>query len=130
MRSRSPRSQGRARRRRSLRDGRRLPKGAAHARERAGEPLSLPAIDRLKPANLRAYMADRRMDGIGSRTLTMERERKSESRETTFPYDVTDREVLADQGHLRAVDEDVGARGGAETPGGRTCRSGAQWAGR
>ena len=37
--------------------------------ERAGEPLSLPAIDRLKPADLRAYMADRRMDGIGSRTL-------------------------------------------------------------
>jgi DNA polymerase-4 len=37
-----------------------------------------------------------RARGIGSRTLTMERERKSESRETTFPYDVTDREVLAD----------------------------------
>ena len=38
--------------------------------ERAGEPLSLPAIDRLKPADLRAaILADRRMDGIGSRTL-------------------------------------------------------------
>ena len=35
-----------------------------------------------------------RANGIGERALTMERVRKSESRETTFPYDVTDREVL------------------------------------
>lgn len=32
--------------------------------------------------------------GIGSRTLTTERCRKSESRETTFPYDVSDRTEL------------------------------------
>ena len=35
-----------------------------------------------------------RANGIGSQQLTMERVRKSESRETTFPQDVTDREVL------------------------------------
>jgi DNA polymerase-4 len=35
-----------------------------------------------------------RANGIGSERLTMERMRKSESRETTFPQDVTDREVL------------------------------------
>jgi DNA polymerase-4 len=38
----------------------------------------------------------RRANGQGSRTLTMERERKSESRETTFPQDVIDRAVLGD----------------------------------
>ncbi len=37
-----------------------------------------------------------RANGIGSERLTMERVRKSESRETTFPQDVTDREVLRD----------------------------------
>jgi DNA polymerase-4 len=37
-----------------------------------------------------------RANGIGSGTLTMERERKSESRETTFPQDVTDRGFLSD----------------------------------
>ncbi|HEX6586112.1 MAG TPA: DNA polymerase IV [Solirubrobacterales bacterium] len=37
-----------------------------------------------------------RANGRGSSTLTLERERKSESRETTFPHDVTDREVLLD----------------------------------
>lgn len=31
-----------------------------------------------------------RGNGVGSRTLTTERQRKSESRETTFPYDVSD----------------------------------------
>jgi DNA polymerase-4 len=36
-----------------------------------------------------------RANGKGSETLTLERERKSESRETTFPQDVTDRGVLA-----------------------------------
>ncbi len=35
-----------------------------------------------------------RANGRGSSTLTLERERKSESRETTFPHDVTDREEL------------------------------------
>ena len=35
-----------------------------------------------------------RANGIGSERLSMERVRKSESRETTFPHDVTDREVL------------------------------------
>jgi DNA polymerase-4 len=35
-----------------------------------------------------------RANGIGSETLTLERVRKSESRETTFPHDVTDRDVL------------------------------------
>jgi DNA polymerase IV len=37
-----------------------------------------------------------RANGIGSERLTIERVRKSESRETTFPQDVTDREVLRD----------------------------------
>jgi DNA polymerase IV len=37
-----------------------------------------------------------RANGIGSERLTMERVRKSESRETTFPHDVTDRQVLRD----------------------------------
>jgi DNA polymerase IV len=37
-----------------------------------------------------------RANGIGSESLTTERVRKSESRETTFPEDVTDRAVLAD----------------------------------
>jgi DNA polymerase IV len=36
-----------------------------------------------------------RANGISSERLTMERVRKSESRETTFPSDVTDRGVLA-----------------------------------
>lgn len=35
-----------------------------------------------------------RANGKGSATLTLERQRKSESRETTFPHDVTDRELL------------------------------------
>src|SRR4051794_32401878 len=35
-----------------------------------------------------------RANGHGSESLTLERVRKSESRETTFPEDVTDREVL------------------------------------
>lgn len=35
-----------------------------------------------------------RANGIGSERLSMERVRKSESRETTFPHDVTDKEVL------------------------------------
>jgi DNA polymerase-4 len=38
----------------------------------------------------------RRANGEGSTSLTMERVRKSESRETTFPEDVTDRGFLAD----------------------------------
>ena len=37
-----------------------------------------------------------RANGIGSEHLSMERVRKSESRETTFPQDVTDRELLHD----------------------------------
>jgi DNA polymerase IV len=37
-----------------------------------------------------------RANGIGSQRLTMERVRKSESRETTFPEDVTDRGMLAE----------------------------------
>jgi DNA polymerase IV len=37
-----------------------------------------------------------RANGIGSETLTMKRERKSESRETTFPEDVTDRRKLSE----------------------------------
>ncbi len=37
-----------------------------------------------------------RASGIGSEHLSMERVRKSESRETTFPQDVTDRELLHD----------------------------------
>ena len=37
-----------------------------------------------------------RANGRGSESLTLERERKSESRETTFPEDVTDRAVLRD----------------------------------
>ena len=35
-----------------------------------------------------------RANGIGSERLSMDRVRKSESRETTFPQDVTDRDVL------------------------------------
>jgi DNA polymerase IV len=37
-----------------------------------------------------------RANGRGSDSLTLERVRKSESRETTFPEDVTDRQVLRD----------------------------------
>jgi DNA polymerase IV len=37
-----------------------------------------------------------RASGFGSERLAMERVRKSESRETTFPEDVTDRQVLRD----------------------------------
>jgi DNA polymerase-4 len=37
-----------------------------------------------------------RANGRGSENLTLERVRKSESRETTFPEDVTDRDVLRD----------------------------------
>jgi DNA polymerase IV len=37
-----------------------------------------------------------RANGRGSENLTLERVRKSESRETTFPADVTDRDVLRD----------------------------------
>jgi DNA polymerase-4 len=37
-----------------------------------------------------------RANGMGSERLTMERVRKSESRETTFPADVTDRDRLAE----------------------------------
>jgi DNA polymerase-4 len=37
-----------------------------------------------------------RANGIGSERLNMERVRKSESRETTFPEDVTDRQILHD----------------------------------
>jgi DNA polymerase IV len=37
-----------------------------------------------------------RANGIGSERLSMQRVRKSESRETTFPQDVTDRQVLHD----------------------------------
>jgi DNA polymerase-4 len=38
----------------------------------------------------------RRANGRGSDSLTLERVRKSESRETTFPEDVSDRQVLRD----------------------------------
>jgi DNA polymerase IV len=44
------------------------------------------------PTNGRALL--NRANGEGSASLTMERVRKSESRETTFPADVTDRERL------------------------------------
>jgi DNA polymerase IV len=37
-----------------------------------------------------------RANGRGSESLTLERVRKSESRETTFPQDVTDRDVLCE----------------------------------
>jgi DNA polymerase-4 len=37
-----------------------------------------------------------RANGIGSESLSLERVRKSESRETTFPADITDRQVLHD----------------------------------
>jgi DNA polymerase IV len=37
-----------------------------------------------------------RANGRGSESLALERERKSESRETTFPQDVTDRQMLRD----------------------------------
>jgi DNA polymerase-4 len=37
-----------------------------------------------------------RANGRGSESLTLERVRKSESRETTFPQDVTDRDLLRD----------------------------------
>jgi DNA polymerase-4 len=37
-----------------------------------------------------------RANGVGSDRLTMDRARKSESRETTFPEDVTDRSMLAE----------------------------------
>jgi DNA polymerase IV len=37
-----------------------------------------------------------RGNGVGATSLTTERVRKSESRETTFPYDVTDRDRMAE----------------------------------
>lgn len=42
---------------------------ASFLAERDGGPPDLPAISRLKPADLRAFMAGRRSDGIGSRSL-------------------------------------------------------------
>ena len=42
---------------------------ASFLAERDGEPPTLPAISRLKPADLRAFMAGRRSDGVGSRSL-------------------------------------------------------------
>jgi DNA polymerase-4 len=54
-----------------------------------------------------------RANGIGSERLTMERLRKSESRETTFPEDVTDRAVLAERVDrlARAVCESLATHG-------------------
>ena len=54
-----------------------------------------------------------RANGHGSESLTLERTRKSESRETTFPEDVTDRQVLRDNvGRLaRSVCESLAANG-------------------
>src|SRR5262249_4833026 len=59
-----------------------------------------------------------RANGEGSETLTVERVRKSESRETTFPHDVTDRERLLD-----AVDPLAQAVGKSLTAHGRRGRT-------
>ncbi|HEY3191411.1 MAG TPA: DNA polymerase IV [Solirubrobacterales bacterium] len=52
-------------------------------------------------------------NGIGSQSLTLERVRKSESRETTFPEDVTDRRVLHEtvERLARSVCESLGSHG-------------------
>ncbi|WP_293860189.1 tyrosine recombinase XerC [uncultured Alsobacter sp.] len=42
---------------------------ASFLAERDGTPPDLPSISRLKPADLRAFMAGRRSEGIGSRSL-------------------------------------------------------------
>jgi DNA polymerase IV len=54
-----------------------------------------------------------RANGIGSTKLNEETVRKSESRETTFPQDVTDRQVLRDTVDrlARSVSESLGSRG-------------------
>lgn len=54
-----------------------------------------------------------RANGVGSERLTMERVRKSESRETTFPEDVTDRTVLAERvdGLARSVCKSLATHG-------------------
>jgi DNA polymerase-4 len=54
-----------------------------------------------------------RANGVGSEKLTMERVRKSESRETTFPSDVTDRQVLTDTVDrlARSVAKSLGSHG-------------------
>jgi DNA polymerase-4 len=54
-----------------------------------------------------------RASGVGSERLTMERVRKSESRETTFPEDVTDRSLLAERvdGLARSVCESLASHG-------------------
>ena len=54
-----------------------------------------------------------RANGHGSESLTLERVRKSESRETTFPQDVTDRQVLRDTVDrlARSVCESLASRG-------------------
>lgn len=54
-----------------------------------------------------------RANGRGSESLTLERVRKSESRETTFPEDVTDRQVLRDTVDrlARSVCESLGQNG-------------------
>jgi DNA polymerase-4 len=56
-----------------------------------------------------------RANGVGSDTLTLERVRKSESRETTFPHDVTDRDVLIETVERlgRSVCESLGSHGRA-----------------
>ena len=58
---------------------------------RADEALLEQAFGPRHGSGLRA-----RANGRGSDSLTLERVRKSESRETTFPEDVTDRRVLRD----------------------------------
>jgi DNA polymerase IV len=54
-----------------------------------------------------------RANGIGSERLTMERVRKSESRETTFPEDVTDRTLLLErvESLARSVCDSLAAHG-------------------
>jgi DNA polymerase IV len=54
-----------------------------------------------------------RANGVGSTDLSVERKRKSESRETTFPEDVSDREVLRDTVERlgRSVCESLGSNG-------------------
>jgi DNA polymerase-4 len=54
-----------------------------------------------------------RASGVGSERLTMERVRKSESRETTFPEDVTDRSLLAERvdGLARSVCKSLASHG-------------------
>jgi DNA polymerase-4 len=54
-----------------------------------------------------------RANGIGSERLSMERVRKSESRETTFPQDVTDREMLQEtvERLARSVCESLASNG-------------------